>query len=103
NPAFTADLTLSDFAYTGIPIGDIALKANTAGANRYNLNLALTGNGNEVLVNGTYAMQAETSLLNLDANIANLNLASFGGFTQGMVDDLAGNANGKLRITGTLA
>nr|WP_280173745.1 translocation/assembly module TamB [Pontibacter indicus] len=103
NPAFTADMTLSDFAYTGIPIGDIALKANTAGANRYNLNLGMTGNGNEVLVSGTYEMQPETSLLNLDANIANLNLASFGGFTQGMVDDLAGSANGRLRITGSLA
>lgn len=102
NPAFTADLTLTEFAYTGIPIGDIALKANTAGANRYNLNMALTGNGNEVLVSGTYEMQPETSLLNLDANIANLNLASFGGFTQGMVKDLAGSANGRLRITGPL-
>jgi translocation and assembly module TamB len=102
SPAFTADLTLSDFAYTGIPVGDIALKANTAGANRYNLDMALTGNGNELLVTGFYEVQPNASLLNLDANIANLNLASFGGFTQGMVRDLDGSATGRMRITGTL-
>ncbi|WP_394333672.1 translocation/assembly module TamB domain-containing protein [Pontibacter lucknowensis] len=102
NPGFTADMTLSNFAYTGIPVGDIALKANTAGENRYNLDLALSGNGNQVLVTGFYEMQPDASLLNLDANVANLNLASFGGFTQGMVADLAGSASGKMRITGTL-
>ncbi len=102
NPGFTSDLTVSNFAYTGIPVGDIALKANSAGGNRYNLDLALTGNGNQVQVNGFYEAQPDASLLNLDANIANLNIASFGGFTAGMVDDLAGSAKGKLRITGTL-
>ncbi|MBD1396491.1 translocation/assembly module TamB domain-containing protein [Pontibacter sp. JH31] len=102
SPAFTSDLTVTNLAYTGISVGNIALKANSAGGNRYNLDLSLTGNGNQVLVNGFYEAQPNASLLNLDANISNLNMASLGGFTQGMVDDLAGNANGKLRITGTL-
>lgn len=102
SPAFTADLALTEFAYTGIPVGDVALKANSAGGNRYNLDMALTGNDNQVLVTGYYEAQPDASLLNLDANIANLNIASFGGFTQGMVKDLAGSANGRLKITGTL-
>ncbi len=101
-PAFTSDLTVSNFAYTGIPVGDIALKANSAAGNRYNLNASLTGNGNQVTIGGFYEAQPNASLLNLNANIANLNMASLAGFTQGMVEDLDGSATGKLRITGTL-
>ena len=101
-PAFTSDITVSNLAYTGIPVGTIVLQANSTGGNRYNLNASLTGNGNQVIVGGFYEAQSNASLLNLDANIANVNLASLASFTQGMVDDLGGSATGRLRITGTL-
>ncbi|MHC2992545.1 hypothetical protein OB13_13490 [Pontibacter sp. HJ8] len=101
-PAFTSDLTVENFAYTGIPVGNIALQASSAAGNRYNLDASLTGNGNQVVIDGFYEAQPNASLLNLTANIVNLNMASLGGFTQGMVEDLDGSASGKLRITGTL-
>lgn len=102
NMALQADMTVSEFAYMGVPVGNIALEADNSGTNRYNLAAALTGNGNQVKVNGIYEIQPNASLLNLDANINSLNLASLEGFTEGMVKDMAGSATGKLRITGTL-
>ncbi|WP_125185188.1 translocation/assembly module TamB domain-containing protein [Botryobacter ruber] len=101
-PTFTSDLTVSDFAYMGVPVGNIALEASSSGNNRYNLNATLTGNGNQMLISGFYEMQPDAGLLNLDANISTLNIASLQGFTQGIVEDLDGSASGKLRITGTL-
>jgi hypothetical protein len=101
--SFTSDLTLSKFAYSGVPVGDIALRASTAGANRYSINAALTGNGNQMQITGFYEAQPNASLLNLDANIASLNLAALEGFTQGMVKDMGGNVGGRLHIAGTLA
>jgi len=100
--SFTSDLTVTKFAFQGIPVGDIALQANNQGANRYNVDASLTGNGNQLLVNGFYESQPNASLLNFDANIANLNMASLQGFTAGMVKDMDGSASGRLRITGTL-
>lgn len=100
--SFTSDLTVTKFAFQGIPVGDIALQASSQGANRYNVDASLTGNGNQLLVNGFYESQPNASLLNFDANIANLNMASLQGFTAGMVKDMDGSASGRLRITGTL-
>nr|WP_317233146.1 translocation/assembly module TamB domain-containing protein [Pontibacter ruber] len=102
SPGFTSDITVSNFAYMGTPVGNIALQANTAANNRYNLNAALTGNGNQMLVTGFYEAQPNAGLLNLNADINSLSMAALEGFMQGMVKDMAGTANGNLRITGTL-
>nr|WP_255749435.1 translocation/assembly module TamB [Pontibacter liquoris] len=100
--SFVSDISVSKFAFQGVPVGDIALKAQSQGTNRYNVDASLTGNGNQVLVNGFYEAQPNASLLNFDATIPNLNMASLQGFTQGMVEDMAGSAKGRLHITGTL-
>lgn len=103
NLSFTSDLTVTDFTYEGVPVGDLALDASSAGGNRYNIDARLTDNGNQVLVNGFMEAQPTATILNLDANVANLNIASLAGFTAGMVEQLDGTANGKFRITGTVA
>ncbi|WP_299820819.1 translocation/assembly module TamB domain-containing protein [uncultured Pontibacter sp.] len=102
NLSFTSDLTLSDLVFQRVPIGNIVLQANSAGGNRYDITAGLTGNNNQVKINGFMEAQPNATLLNLNANIASLNMASFQGFTEGLVDDLGGRANGDLRITGTL-
>lgn len=102
-PGVVADVTVTDFAYEGVPVGDIALVAGTAANNRYTIDARLTDEGNQLLVDGFVEMQPNATLLNLTANITNLNLASFQGFMEGVMDDLGGNATGNLRITGTVA
>lgn len=101
-PAFSSDLTVNDFAYEGTPVGDLALVANSSAGNRYNLEAKLTDNGNQVVIDGFIETQPNAMLLNLNANVANLNIGSLEGFTAGMVKDMDGDASGRLRITGTL-
>jgi hypothetical protein len=100
---FTSDLKVSNLAYQKNLIGDLALQASTAGGDRYNLDAALTGNGNNVTINGYYVAQTTANALNLTANITTLNLAAFEGFTAGQVQHLSGNLGGRLNITGSLA
>ncbi|MFD3003116.1 translocation/assembly module TamB domain-containing protein [Pontibacter toksunensis] len=100
--SFTSDLAVTDLVYEGTPVGDLALEASSAGENRYNIDAKLTDNGNQVLVNGFVETQPNATLLNLDANIANLNISSLEGFTAGMVNQMDGKASGDLRITGTV-
>ena len=100
--SFTSNLDITDFTYQGVPVGNIALEANSTGTNRYNLSAALTGNNNQVNIAGYMEPQANATLLNLNADITNLNIATLQGFTEGIVDDLDGSATGNMRITGTL-
>ncbi len=101
-PTFTSDITVTDFSYAGNPVGDLALVASTASANRYSIDARLTDNGNQLLIDGFVETQPNATLLNLTANVENLNINSFQGFSAGLVDDLDGSANGTLRITGTV-
>ncbi len=103
NLAFTSDLTITEFAYEGVPVGDLALNASSGSGGRYNVDARLTGNNNQVVVNGYMEPQADATLLNMTASIDQLNMASLEGFMAGMVDQLDGSATGDLRITGTLA
>ncbi|MBW7467486.1 hypothetical protein ABID22_003004 [Pontibacter aydingkolensis] len=100
--SFTSDLNITDFTYQGVPVGNLALEASSAGGNRYNIDAALTGNSNQVKIAGFVETQPNATLLNLNANISNLNIASLQGFTEGIVEDLDGSARGELRIAGTL-
>ncbi|GAB3532745.1 hypothetical protein GCM10027443_17000 [Pontibacter brevis] len=100
--SFTSDLTVTDLMYEGTPVGDLALDASSTGGNRINMNAQLTDNGNQVIIDGFIETQPNATLLNLNANIQNLNMASLQGFTAGMVENMDGRANGDLRISGTL-
>ncbi|MFD2515023.1 translocation/assembly module TamB domain-containing protein [Pontibacter locisalis] len=100
--SFTSDLEITDFTYEGVPVGNLALEANSTGGNRYNIDAALTGNSNQVNIAGFMETQPNATLLNLNANIDRLNLASLEGFTAGLVKDMGGLARGDLEITGTL-
>ena len=102
NLSFTSDLTIDDLIYQRVPVGNIALQANSVGGNRYDIIAGLTGNKNQVSINGFVETQPNATLLNLDAYIVNLNIASIQGFTEGIIDDLDGKASGNLQIRGTL-
>ncbi|MER2997546.1 translocation/assembly module TamB domain-containing protein [Pontibacter populi] len=101
-PGFTSDITVTDFTYDGVPVGDLALLAGTAANNRYTIDARLTDEGNQMLIDGFVEMRPNATLLNLTANISSINLKSLQGFTAGAIKNMDGSANGNLRITGTL-
>jgi len=100
--SFTSDLKINSFAYQKNLIGDIGLQASNAVGDRYNILATLTGNGNNVTINGYYIAQTTDNALNLTANITNINLAAFQGFTMGQLEDISGSLGGRLAITGSL-
>ncbi|KAA9345854.1 translocation/assembly module TamB domain-containing protein [Adhaeribacter soli] len=103
NLGFTSDLTITNLAYTGNPVGNISLQASSAAGGRYNLLATLTGNGNNATVNGYFVANGTSNNLNLTADIASLNLAAIQGFSAGQLENVSGNLNGRLSITGTMA
>ncbi|MXV53125.1 translocation/assembly module TamB [Pedobacter sp. HMF7647] len=99
SPVFVADMNVDHFNFKGDTLGNIAIKVNNQQANTYAANVSITGNGNQVDLTGNY--YTGTSSMDMNLNIANLNLKSIQGFTMGNLKDATGAITGQLSIKGT--
>ncbi|MCJ8210201.1 translocation/assembly module TamB domain-containing protein [Mucilaginibacter sp. RS28] len=100
-PTFTSNLNISDFSFRGDTVGNIALKVNNQTANAYAANVAITGRGNQVNLEGIYYTTPE-SRFDMTLNIVTLNMKSIEGFTYGGIRESTGNITGQLKVTGTM-
>ncbi len=101
NLVFVSDLDIKDFAISKDTVGDIKIKVDNLTANTYTADVAITGNGNQVDLDGTYRADSQNFNLNLD--IQKLNMESLQAFTFGEIKDGSGYLSGQFKITGTPA
>lgn len=97
-PLIDGKLTIDSLAAMGTPVGQLQLTANTTAENAVHLDATITGNGNDVHLKGTYA-----EVMDLQLDIAKLNMKSAEAFTFGNVTEMKGDVNGRVTIKGTLA
>jgi len=98
-PLFTADLDVTNFAVSKDTVGNIKIKVNNAVANTYAANVAITGQGNQVNLDGTY--NTTGSSFDMDLNIEKLTIASMQALTMGNLKEGKGDITGDFKITGT--
>lgn len=98
---FNSDLVIKQLALRDKSVGDVTLKVDNASAGTLRGNLRLTGNGNDLQLDGTYA----TASGNLDAtlDLTHLEMASVEVLSMGNLSDSEGFLSGRLRITGAAA
>lgn len=101
NLAFVSDLDIKDFAISKDTVGDIKIKVDNLTANTYTADVEITGNGNQVDLDGTY--HADNQNFNLNLDIQKLNMQSLQAFTFGEIKDGSGYLSGRFKITGTPA
>jgi autotransporter translocation and assembly factor TamB len=101
NPVFVSDLDITNFTISNDTVGDIKLKVDNLTANTYTADVAITGNGNQVNLDGTY--RADTQNFNLNLDINKLNMSSLQAFTFGEIKEGSGYLSGQFKITGTPA
>lgn len=99
SPVFIGDILLNDLSVKQDTIGNIALKVNNTTANIYHADIAISGQGNDVQLAGSYETTNSTFDMNLD--IQAIPLATVEALTSGAVRNTSGNINGKFSITGT--
>jgi hypothetical protein len=94
-----SDLNIANFNFKGDTVGNVALKVNNQTPNTFTANMAITGKGNQVNLDGFY--YTDKSSFDLNLNVVNLNLKSIEGFTFGSLKQASGAINGQLKISGT--
>jgi translocation and assembly module TamB len=95
-PLLDGSLTVDSLRYQDIALGKLDLKANAAGYNTANLTGSLTGNGNNVELNGKYNAETVDATLNLNP----VQFKTIEPFTAGMLAHSSGAINGSISITG---
>lgn len=100
DPVFTSDLTINNLIYNTDSLGDLTLKVNNKTENQYEAAITLTGNNNDVRINGNY----NTSISEMDMNVLlnQFNLELIQPFAAGQIEDISGLLKGNLSITGSL-
>jgi len=102
NPVFDGELNIKSFTFRNDTLGDISLKINNKEANTFAANLIITGNENDIRLDGEYFVKPDNkSSFDLDLDIRNLYLPSLEGLSMDNLRNSSGNISGKLKITGT--
>ena len=97
SPLIDGKLSVDSLAVMGAALGQLRLTANTTTDNTVHLNTTLQGHGNDVHLQGTYA-----DLMDLQLDIAKLNMKSVEPFTFGSITNMRGQMSGNLRFRGNL-
>jgi hypothetical protein len=100
NPVFTSDLTINHFNFKGEEVGDVTIKVDNRTADTFTANVELTGNGNQVTLDGLYHSTSQS--FDLDLDIQHLEINSVQLFTFDNIKEGSGFLSGNFKIGGTV-
>lgn len=98
-PVFTSDLRIEQLTVSKDTVGNVNIKVNNTIANTYRANVEITGNDNQVNLDGNY--RNDTGNFDLDLDMQRLQMTSVQAFSMGQLSKSSGYLSGKLKITGT--
>ncbi|WP_152616934.1 translocation/assembly module TamB domain-containing protein [Flavihumibacter solisilvae] len=90
-----ANVRIDSLTVTGVTVGALDVKLTTPSQGQYQVNAKISGNGNDVNINGTYA-----SVMDFTVQLNSLNLAAAEPFTMGQASKLSGAVNGNITVKG---
>ena len=98
----TGDLEVLGLAVMGDTLGNLQATVNLKDANSLNTKLSLTGNGNDIGINGTYYMNTTSGNdFDMQLDMKALSMHSFEGMAMKQLKNSSGFVRGNLHLTGT--
>lgn len=97
---FTSDLNIADLSYMRDTVGTLTVKVNNETAQTLAADIQLQGNGNDIKIGGQYFIASKN--VDLNVNLANINLNSIKNFTAGQISAASGSLRGTVAVKGTL-
>lgn len=96
---FSSALTISGFTLLQIPLGDLSLGLDHS-KDLYNVSLKLRGNNTTLETRGTYGGEKGNEILDLVADIQQLNMEAVQAFSMGQITNATGIVKGKMSVKG---
>lgn len=103
DPEVNSVLGITNFSMMGDTIGNIDINVHSASANAVDANVGITGNGNDIRLNGSYypaAVNGDNFDMSLVLNP--MNVATFEGAAMHQIRNTSGYLRGQLQVNGTL-
>ncbi|MEI2747139.1 MAG: translocation/assembly module TamB domain-containing protein [Ferruginibacter sp.] len=99
-PAFAGDATISGLMVENKPIGDIVMNAAKTDSNSIAATARLTGNNNDLLMEGKYYLADTLKQFDARLDIKQLNVKTIEALSDGMLVNSSGNLHGAADIYG---
>lgn len=96
--SFNADMNIANLSYQNDTVGNLAIQADNEQADAVDAHVALTGNNNDVRIDGLYYVADQKLDFKLALN--NLDLRTVQAFAPDQIDSAGGSLKGNLAITG---
>lgn len=100
-PLFTSAIKIDTFTFKKEPVGDFVIQIKNERKNEYDAHVALTGQENNLQLDGTYTSQSDS--FDMKLAIEKLNMKSIEGFSMGQLTKSTGFLSGNFDIKGTTA
>lgn len=101
-PRATGELTVDSLAVMAETIGNLDVVLTDASANEVDTRITLLGQGNDVVIDGSYyAKPVNNNNFGLNVSINSLDMTSAEGLSMGYLKNSSGKLTGKMAVTGT--
>ncbi len=95
-----ADAKISDLYVREVPVGDLEVKAKNPAAEKFDIEMSLSGKENDIKANGYYIPKGGENSINIKLDMQSLSLKTVEAFSMGNITNASGNSKGNFLITG---
>jgi len=96
-----ADAKISNLIVRDVPIGDLTLKADNPTAQRFDIDLNLSGADNNLTAKGFYIPNGGPNSINIKTDIQSLSMKTVQAFSMGQITEASGKLTGNILVQGS--
>lgn len=95
-----ADAKISNLFVRDIPVGNLTLKADNPTAQKFDVDVNLSGSGNNLTSKGYFITNEGNNSISINTTIQSLSMKTIEAFSMGQITEASGNLTGNILIQG---
>ncbi|MGE5395116.1 MAG: translocation/assembly module TamB domain-containing protein, partial [Candidatus Saccharibacteria bacterium] len=96
-----SDIKVDNLIFRQVPIGNLTVKADNPTGNRFDVNMGITGQDNDISVTGNYVSENNINSFNIKTDIQSLSMKTVEAFSMGQITEAQGRLTGNFLLEGT--
>ncbi|MFA5417334.1 MAG: translocation/assembly module TamB domain-containing protein [Bacteroidales bacterium] len=95
-----ANAQIDQLTVTGVPVGNLSIKAENPTADKFDIEVHLKGTDNNLTAKGHYIPNGGNNAIYLDTKIPSLSMKTIEAFSMGQIKEASGSISGNILIKG---